>query len=1072
MGVSRLCEEHGPGTQACPCVMVKRVKLGNASYPVPASDTVNDAVSNAPAPVQGTALVESRPETLANPNAQPPPPPPILQPAPVTPQVVERIKCVLSLVRDSAYQWWNTLVSVVPRERVSWEFFQEEFWKKYISQRFIDQKRKEFLELKQGRMTMTDYEQEFVRLSKYARECVPIEAIMYKRFEDRLNKDIHSYVGVLELKEFVVLVDRACKAEELAKEKRRGEIESRDSRKRQLNKSFQSSSKKSRDFATRSAASAGLECSQCGRHYSDECRASEKACFKCGSLEHFIRDCPEVGEKEKSQNARLGSIARGRPQRNPGNEMGSKTLSKEQTARDKGRAPARTYAIRAREEASSPDVITGTFSLCNTHVIALIDSGSTHSYICMKLVSNMSMPIESTEFVIRVSNPLGKYVLVDRVCKGCPLMIRGHCFPVDLMILPFDEFDVILGMVWLAIHDVIVNCGRKFIELKCENGDLIRVKSDEQDKLSVVISSLLTQKYLRKGYKAYHAFVMNAKETNLRIESVPIVCEYPDVFPEELPGLPSAREIEFGIELAPGTAPISITPTELKELKAQLQELTDKGFARLSFSLWGFPVLFVKKKDGSMRLCIDYRQLNKVTVKNKYPLPRIDDLFDQLKGATVFSNIDLRFGYYQLKVNDSDVPKTAFRTRYGHYEFFVTPFGLTNAPTVFMDLMNRIFRPYLDKFVVVFLDDILIYSRDENEHAEHLKKDFWGTSSREEVGFLGHIVSGDGIRVNPKGKVIAYASRQLKSHEKNYPTHDLELAAIVFALNIWRHHLYGERCRIFIDHKSLKYLMTQKELNLRQPRRRLELIKDYELVINYQSGKANVVTDALSRKSLFALRAVNTQMVLFDDGSILAEMRARPLFLQEICEAQKEDSNLQANRVLCESNVESDFRSERVIRILADMLRCCVLEFQELREKQIHKVELIKETEEKVKVIHECLKATLDRQKSYSDLRRKEIEFQVGDKVLLKVSPWRKVLRFGRKGKLSSCFIGPYEVTERVGPVAYRLALPPELENIHDVFHVSMLRRYHSNPSYMIIPTEVEIQPDLTYGEELIKILA
>ncbi|KAA3487453.1 Retrotransposon protein [Gossypium australe] len=259
---------------------------------------------------------------------------------------------------------------------------------------------------------------------------------------------------------------------------------------------------------------------------------------------------------------------------------------------------------------------------------------------------------------------------------------------------------------------------------------------------------------------------MNASENELRIESVPIVYEYPDVFPEELPGLPPAREIEFGIELAPSTAPISIAPyriapSEIKELKAQLQELTDKGFARPSYSLWSALVLFVKNKDGSMRLCIDYRQLNKVTTKNKYLLLRINDFFDQLKGAIVFSKIDLRSGYYQLRVKDSDVPKTAFQTRYGHYEFLVMPFDLTNALAVFMDLMNHIFRPYLDKFVVVFIGDILIYSWDENEHAKHLrtvlkilrdkqlyakfsKSEFW----LKEVGFLGHIVSGDGIRVD------------------------------------------------------------------------------------------------------------------------------------------------------------------------------------------------------------------------------------------------------------------------------------------------------------------------------------
>ncbi|KAA3480277.1 DNA/RNA polymerases superfamily protein [Gossypium australe] len=158
-----------------------------------------------------------------------------------------------------------------------------------------------------------------------------------------------------------------------------------------------------------------------------------------------------------------------------------------------------------------------------------------------------------------------------------------------------------------------------------------------------------------------------------------------------------------------------------------------------------------------------------------------------------------------------------------------------------------------------------------------------------------------------EGKVIAYASRQLKPREKNYPTHDLELDAIVFALKIWRHHLYGERCRIFTDHKSLKHLMTQKVLNLRQ-RRWLEFIKDYELFINYHPGKVNVVVDALNRKSLFVLKAMNTWVTLSDDGSILAELRARLMFLQEIYEAQKDDSDLQATRAQCESSVESDFR--------------------------------------------------------------------------------------------------------------------------------------------------------------------
>nr|GFC75242.1 putative reverse transcriptase domain-containing protein [Tanacetum cinerariifolium] len=193
-----------------------------------------------------------------------------------------------------------------------------------------------------------------------------------------------------------------------------------------------------------------------------------------------------------------------------------------------------------------------------------------------------------------------------------------------------------------------------------------------------------------------------------------------------LPGLPPIQPVEFQIDLVPGAAlvertPYRLAPSEMKELAEKLKELSDKGFIRPSSSPWGAPVLFVKKNDRSFRLCIDYRELNKLTVKNRYPLPRIDDLFDQLQGSSVYSKIDLRSGYHQLRVREEDISKTAFRTRYGHYEFQVMPFGLTNAPAVFMDLMNRVCKPYLDKFVIVFIDDILIYSEDEKEHEEHHK---------------------------------------------------------------------------------------------------------------------------------------------------------------------------------------------------------------------------------------------------------------------------------------------------------------------------------------------------------------
>ncbi|GJS70052.1 putative reverse transcriptase domain-containing protein [Tanacetum coccineum] len=235
---------------------------------------------------------------------------------------------------------------------------------------------------------------------------------------------------------------------------------------------------------------------------------------------------------------------------------------------------------------------------------------------------------------------------------------------------------------------------------------------------------------MAKGCQVFLAQISAKKEEDKserkHIKDVPIVRDFSEVFPEDLPGLPPAQLVEFQIDLIPRAAPVArapyrLAPSEMKELSEQLQELSDKGFIRPSFSPWGDPVLFVKKKDGSFRMCIDYRELNKLTVKNRYPLPMIDNLFDQLQGSSIFSKIDLRSGYHQLRVREQDIPKTAFRTRYGHYEFQVMPFGLTNTPAVFMDLMNRVCKPYLDKFVIVFIDDILIYSKDEREHEEHLK---------------------------------------------------------------------------------------------------------------------------------------------------------------------------------------------------------------------------------------------------------------------------------------------------------------------------------------------------------------
>ncbi|KAL0549065.1 hypothetical protein IC582_013545 [Cucumis melo] len=421
-----------------------------------------------------------------------------------------------------------------------------------------------------------------------------------------------------------------------------------------------------------------------------------------------------------------------------------------------------------------------------------------------------------------------------------------------------------------------------------------------------------------------------------------------------------------------------------------------------------------------MRLYIDYKELNKVTFKNKYPLPRIDNLFDQLQGATVFSKIDPRSEYHQLRIKNTDVSKKAFRSKYGHYEFIVMSFGLTNALAVFMDLINRVFREFLDTFVIVFIDDILIYSKTEAEHEEHLRmvletlraNKLYAKFSKcefrlKQVSFLGHVVSKAGVSVDPakieavtswpqpstvsevcsflslaatpltqltrkgapfvwskacedsfqnlkqklvtapvltvpngsgsfviysdaskkglgcvfmqQGKVVAYASRQLKSHEQNYRTHDLELAAVVFVLKIWRHYLYGEKIQIFTDHKSLKYFFTQNELNMRQ-RRWLELVKDYDYKILYHPDKANVVADALSRKVSHLATLITRQAPLHRDFEMaeiivsvravtlqLAQLTVQPTLRQKIIIAQSNDPYLVEKRYLVEAGKAIEF---------------------------------------------------------------------------------------------------------------------------------------------------------------------
>ncbi|KAL0553782.1 hypothetical protein IC582_007686 [Cucumis melo] len=1338
----------------------------------------------------------------------------------------QKVQCAVFMLTDRGTAWWETTERMLGGDvsQITWQQFKESFYAKFFSASLRDAKRQEFLNLLQGDMTVEQYDAEFDMLSRFAPEMIATEAARADKFVRGLRLDIQGLVrafrpathaDALRLAVDLSLQERANLSKTAGRgstsgQKRKAEQQPVPVPQRNFRPGGEFRSFQQKPFETGEAARGKPLCTTCGKHHLGRCLFGTRTCFKCRQEGHTADRCP-LRVTGIAQNQGAGAPHQGR-----------------------------VFATNRTEAEKAGTVVTGTLPVLGHYALVLFDSGSSHSFISSAFVAHARLEVEPLHHVLSVSTPSGECMLSKEKVKACQIEIAGHVIEVTLIVLDMLDFDVILGMDWLAVNHASIDCSRKEVTFNPPSMASFKFKGGGSKSLPQVISAIRASKLLSQGTWGILASVVDTREADVSLSSEPVVRDYPDVFPEELPGLPPHREVEFAIELEPGTVPISrapyrMAPAELKELKVQLQELLDKGFIRPSVSPWGAPVLFVKKKDGSMRLCIDYRELNKVTVKNRYPLPRIDDLFDQLQGATVFSKIDLRLGYHQLRIKDEDVPKTAFRSRYGHYEFIVMSFGLTNAPAVFMDLMNRVFREFLDTFVIVFIDDILIYSKTEAEHEEHLrlvlqtlrenklyakfsKCEFW----LKQVSFLGHVVSKAGVSVDPakieavtgwtrpstvsevrsflglagyyrrfvenfsriatpltqltrkgapfvwskacedsfqtlkqklvtapvltvpdgsgsfviysdaskkglgcvlmqQGKVVAYASRQLKSHEQNYPTHDLELAAVVFALKIWRHYLYGEKIQIFTDHKSLKYFFTQKELNMRQ-RRWLELVKDYDCEILYHPGKANVVADALSRKVSHSAALITRQAPLHRDleraeiavsvGAVtmqLAQLTVQPTLRQKIIDAQSNDPYLVEKRGLAEAgqtaefslssdggllferrlcvpsdsavktellaeahsspfsmhpgstkmyqdlkrvywwrnmkrevaefvskclvcqqvkaprqkpagllqplgipewkweNVSMDFitglprtlkeftviwvvvdrltksahfvpgkstytaskwaqlymseivrlhgvpvsivsdrdarftskfwkglqtamgtrldfstafhpqtdgQTERLNQVLEDMLRACALEFpgswdshlhlmefaynnsyqatigmapfealygkccrspvcwDEVGEQRLMGPELVQSTNEAIQKIRSRMHTAQSRQKSYADVRRKDLEFEVGDKVFLKVAPMRGVLRFERRGKLSPRFVGPFEILERIGPVAYRLALPPSLSTVHDVFHVSMLRKYVPDPSHVVDYEPLEIDENLSYVEQPVEVLA
>nr|GEW32065.1 putative reverse transcriptase domain-containing protein [Tanacetum cinerariifolium] len=740
-------------------------------------------------------------------------------------------------------------------------------------------------------------------------------------------------------------------------------------------------------------------------------------CFECGNPRHFKRDCPKLKNKNGGNgNAQGWVYVVGNAERN-GNAAGN----------------------------PNSNVVTSTFLLNNRHASILFDTGADRSFVSTafsSLIDIIPTPLDN-HYDVELAD--GKIVGINTIIQGCTLNFLNHPFTIDLMPVELGSFDAIISMDWLRRHHTVIVCDERLVRVPFGNETLVFRGADSyigrESRLTVISCSKL-QEYRAKGCHVFLAQIAATKEDDKsegkQVKDVPIVQDFPEVFLEDLPSLPPARPVEFQIDLIPRAAPVARVPyrlasSKMKELSEQLQELFDKGFIRTSSSPWGAPVLFVKKKDGSFRMCIDYRELNKLTIKNRYPLPRIDDLFDQLQGSSIYSKIYLRSGYHQLRVREQDISKKAFRTRYGHCEFQVMPFGLTNTPAVFMDLMNRVCKPYLDKFVIVFIDDILIYSKNKKEHEEHLKA-ILGFLKEEKLR---------GIHVDPAKieSVKDWAS----------PKTPTEIRQFLGLAGYNQRFIEGfskiAKSMTKLTQKGIKYDWGEKEKNA------FQLIKQKlcsaPILALLKGSEDFVVYCDASHKGLGAVLMQREKVIAYASRQLKVHERN---YTTHDLELGSKDLNM---RQRCWLELLSDYDCDiryhpGKANVVADALSLC---WAEVGESQLTGLELIQETTKKIVLIKQRMQAAQDRQKNYAGRKRKPMEFEIGDRVMLKVLPWKGVVRFDKKGKLNPRYVGPFKVLAKVGKVAYKLELPQELSRVHHTFHVSNLKKcYYDEP--LVMPLE------------------
>nr|GEV87933.1 putative reverse transcriptase domain-containing protein [Tanacetum cinerariifolium] len=818
------------------------------------------------------------------------------------------------------------------------------------------------------------------------------------------------------------------------------------------------------------------------------------ACYECGNIGHIKKNCPKL--------------------KNRGN--GS----------ENGVAQGRVYALGGRDSSPDSNVITGKFRLNNRYTKILFDTGADRSFVSTTFSALIDITPTTLENHYDVELADEKIIGVNIIIRGCTLNFMNHPFNIDLMCVPLGSFDVIIETNWLTKYHGVIICDEKIVRVPFGremlifqgNGDIRR----EESRLNI-ISCTKAQEYLSKGH-------------------------FPEVFPEDLSGIPPARPVEFQIDLVPGVVPVArapyrLAPSEMKELAKQLQELSDKGFIRTSSSPWGALVLFVKKKDGSFRMCIDYRELNKLTVKNRYPLPRIDDLFDQLQGSSMYSKIDLRSGYHQLRVRKEDIPKTAFRTRYGHYEFQVMPFDLSGipparpvefqinlvpgavpvartpyrlapsemkelaeqlqelsdkgfirlssspwgAPVLFVKKKDGSFRMCINyhelnkltvknRYPLPRIDDLFdqlqgssVYSKIDLRSGYHQlrvrEEDIPKTAFRMRYGHYEFQVH----RIYRPQEFTTYPGSKRVEHEATTPLR-VRALVITMGLNLPKKILEAQTEAFKPENLSAEDVggMLRKDL----PKEKLEPPADGTLCLNNRSwvpcfGDLRTLIMYESHKSKYSIHPGSDKMYqdlkhLYWWPNIKANIATYVSKCLTCSKLKAEHQNLllYMKEVVTRHGVPVSIISDRDGRFTSlfwqalhkalgtrfDMSTAYHPETDEVGDAQLTGPEIIHETTKKIVQIKSRIQAARDRQKSYADLKRKPMDFQVGDRVMLKVSPWKGVVRFGKWGKLNP-------------------------SRVHNTFHVSILKKCLSDESLVIPLDKLRIDDKLHFVEEPVEIM-